>query len=568
MLSSATAQAAPDDTSSSSVSAGPASDRSDTGSAARGKARTTDRAATPDRRPDSSAKQRSSKRDIDEREIEIDEDATAEESVPVGEPAKTDSATAEPTVTADADAEPASGLDSTDAPPAQSQPRKAAAAEPVSDPVGSRPRAAARFVTLDAQTSRQDLTVGAAADTDDVDTVSLALQQITAARADLKAATWDSGNVFAGLAAILPQMWLGGAHTSLVRWQENHELLQARFAATVGNPFAHWIAEQRIEASMMRVIRVQEQLEAADKWLGVVRVFTREDLAGISDLIDKASDNGLVYQILDMFTEREPGGVKSNPIIRLSINGGQYVNVLLDTGSLGLVINPQVIGLQNLGDPIDYGWSCYADCADPYDYEVYEIPVSVDDDVNSTATPVLVVTLSTWAAVAKGNGDYEGILGIGANAPGPWTSNPLTALPGLLGRGILIDERRGRAILGPNPYAARVTLEGSPIANLKVKIGDHDEYVGPTWLDTGGLLGTIPNSLIGGNDGVPPGTRISVYTEDGETLLFSYRTTKANKPDFVDPSPDTPVIFGFQPWVGASIYSDFTTPGRTVFNYR
>lgn len=561
MLSSATAQASPDDTSSSSVSAGPTSKRDDAGStstsAARGKARTAIGSEATDNRSDSSTgKRNADKHAVDERAIEIAADV--DESPTVDEATDIDDDTAGLT----------SDSTSTEAPSAQSQPRKTSpAAGPTSNPVGSMPRAAQRYATVDTLAVREDITLGARA-ADDVDTVDLALDQITAARTDLKAATWDSGNILAGLAAMLPQMWLGGAHTSLVRWQENHELLQARFAATVENPFAHWIAGQRIEASIMRVVRVQDQLDAADRWLDVVHVFTRSDLTAISELIDQASDNGLVYQILDIFTEREAGGVRINPIFQMSINGGEYVNVLLDTGSYGLVINPQVIGLENLGDPVDSGWGCYADCADPYDFEVYEIPISVDKDVDSTATPVLVVTLSTWANVAKGNGDYEGILGIGANAPGPYNNNPLTALPGLLGRGILIDERRGRAILGPNPYAARVTLDGSPISNLTVKIGDYDEYVGATWLDTGGLLGTIPNSLIDGAGGVPPGTRISVYTEDGETLLYSYRTTAKNTPTFTDPADNDEVLIGFQPWVGNSIYTDFASPGRTVFNYR
>ncbi|MGE2835339.1 PecA family PE domain-processing aspartic protease [Mycobacterium sp. SMC-4] len=559
MLSSATAQASPDDTSS-SVSAGPATDRDDTkatsSSAARGKARATAGSAAADDRSDSSLRKRDAgTRAAEEREVEIDDDA-AEESLGIDETTDETDAVAEQ-----------SDPDGADATPAQPQPRKAALTAASSNPLSSKPRAAQRFVTVDTLAARHDSTVEATAD-DDVDTVGRAIEQIAAARADLDAAVWNSGNILAGLAAMLPQMWLGGAQSSLVRWQEGHELLQARFAATVDNPFAHWIAGQRIEASIMRVVRVQDQLEAADKWLDVVHVFTRQDLTDISELIDEASDNGLVYQILDIFTERGPGGVRVNPIFQMSINGGEYVNVLLDTGSLGLVINPQVIGLENVPEPVDHGEGCYGDCTNEYRFDVYEIPISVAEGVDSTATPVLVVTLSTWENVAKENGDFEGILGIGANNELPWTNNPLTALPGLLGRGILIDERRNRAILGPNPYAARVTVDGSPISDLTVKIGDYDEYVGQTWLDTGGLLGTLPKSLIDGDNGVPPGTLISVYTEDGETLLFSYRTTRSNTPTFTDPDESDTVLFGWQPWVGASVYTDFTGSGSTSFNYR
>ncbi len=427
-------------------------------------------------------------------------------------------------------------------------------AGPTTIPASARANSAPDLVTLDTD------------DTDDTDTVDIALEQITEARTDLKEATWDSGNILAGLAAILPQMWLGGAHTSLERWQDDYVQLQQQFAATVDNPFAHWVAGQRIEASIMRTVRVQDQLEAAEKWLGVVGLFgPRESMAEIVTLIDEASDNGLVYQILDLDMQ-EVGGVRRvDPVFKLSVNGGKFVNVLLDTGSLGLVINPQVIGLEDLGKPVAHGSSCYGNCSLKYEYDTYNIPIAVDDDLVTAPTGINVVTLDTWYALSQTNGDYQGILGIGGKAGGG-PSNPLLALPGLLGQGALIEERRGRAILGPNPYAARVTLDGAPSNNLTVKVGDNDARVLETWIDSGGIFGWVPRSLTNGADSVPAGTKISVYTEDGQTLIFEYTTTRTNTPSVVEDQA-VPVLMGFPPFAAASIYVDFAGDGKTIFNY-
>ena len=219
--------------------------------------------------------------------------------------------------------------------------------------------------------------------------------------------------------------------------------------------------------------------------------------------------------------------------------------------------------MENLGAPTGHGTGCYADCSTPYNYDVYNIPIAVDDDVVSTRTPVLVVTLDTWYALSETNTNYEGVLGIGWNSGGPGNSTPLGALPGLLSQGILMQQSRNRAILGPNPYAARVTLGGAPVNNLIVKVGDSAEII-ETWIDSGGLTGSIPASLAGGDDSVPDGTLISVYTPDGETLLFSYRASGRNTPVVDD---EEFVLVGFQAFAKDGIYADFVT-GEMAFNYR
>ncbi len=49
--------------------------------------------------------------------------------------------------------------------------------------------------------------------------------------------------------------------------------------------------------------------------------------------------------------------------------------------------------------------------------------------------------------------------------------------------------------------------------------------------DSGGVYGTIPSSVLGTGQTsgyVPAGTTISVYSTDGQTLLYSYTTTASN----------------------------------------
>ncbi|MDG4665947.1 PecA family PE domain-processing aspartic protease [Mycobacterium sp. 236(2023)] len=530
MWTATTAQAAPDDTNA-STSAGPSTSSDDSESKASASSDSESRSTTKSTRAAKNSKESDDSDDSDAADRDKDSESVADSEVD------------------DTDVDDTEVDDDGDE------------AGPGTVPASTRANSAETLVTLDVDDDEED-DVDAPADTD---TVDLALEQITDAREDLKEATWDSGNFLAGLASLLPQMWLGGAHASLERWQLNHSLLQQQYADTAENTFAHWIAGQRIEASIQRTIRVQDQLEAAEKFLPVVGLFgPRAEMAAIAELINQASDNGLVYQILDVYMEDSNGIPRVNPIIKLSINGGDYVNVLLDTGSYGLIINPQVIGLENLGPIVGHGEGCYADCSTPYEYDVYKIPVSVDEDVDSTPTRIQVVTLNTWYALSETNSDYEGILGIGPNSGGPGTSNPLAGLPGLLGNGILMDPRRNRAILGPNPYAARVTLDGAPINTLRVKIGDYDEQVIETWIDSGGLNGTIAGSLVDGATSLPNGTLITVYTEDGDKL-FSYRTSGKDTPA-IDQDAEN-AILGSTPFAVTPIYTDFTNGGRLVFNY-
>ena len=406
------------------------------------------------------------------------------------------------------------------------------------------------------------------ADDDPVDTVPVALEQISDAKEDLREATWDSGNVLAGLAAMLPQMYLSGASASLERWQQNHLLLQQRYAETYDDPFAHWLAGVRIENSIQRTVRVQDQLEAAEKLLTVVGWFgTASQMEAIGQLIGTAADNGLVYQVVKMELQYNGDNpVRTEPVIYISVNGGKPAPVLVDTGSLGLIIDPRDVGVDGIGEPTGTGTASYGDGSSVFFWDSYDIPISVDG-VESSPTQILVVELQSAQGFTDYNGDYVGVLGIGANAGGPGEFNPFLSMPGLLSQGVLFDERRRRLILGPNPYGARTTIPGAPSSQLQVKIGDGEKTLVDTWVDSGGILGSVPDNVYGDGPEVPPGTVVSVYTEDGETLLYSYTTTRKNTLSVTDSEDDPRFNTGFTPFSLGTLYFSFAGAGSTSFNY-
>ncbi|KWX60311.1 PecA family PE domain-processing aspartic protease [Mycobacterium sp. NAZ190054] len=406
-------------------------------------------------------------------------------------------------------------------------------------------------------------------DGDDTDTVELAIDQLAQAREELRAATWGDGNVFAGLAAIVPQMLMGGAQANLERWMENHARLQEEFVNTLDNPFANAIIRMRLENSMYRPIRAQDQMELAEKLMPIIGWFgPRDAVLDINTLVHDARDNGLVYEVLDLTMQYNGRQVRTEPVIYISVNGGERVPVLLDSGSNGLVIDPRYVGYEGIGEPVGpQGSASYGDGNVSSYYHPYSTTIRVGEDIDSDETEVLIIDLESVYDFTEYNGDYVGVLGIGPKA-GPGTVNVLAALPGLLGRGLLIDERRRRVILGPNPYAARVTLDGTPNTDVKVQVGDNDMVDVDGWIDSGGILGNIPSRAVGGATSVPVGTLISVYTDDGETLLYSYRTTRANTPDVGEDGAEVEFNTGYLPFSLTSIYFDYGGDGKTVFNYR
>ena len=278
-------------------------------------------------------------------------------------------------------------------------------------------------------------------------------------------------------------------------------------------------------------------------------------------------------------------------MVDISVNGGPSVPVLVDTGSAGLVIPITDIGLQHLGLPAGFGHVTYGEpgsgnfmieyyatfnttvnfgsgivtaptSVDVPIFTIRGITLSLAHPINialpAPLSPIEISQLPTleWAfpdlpPFTNFGSSGMGILGIGPNALGPDLNPVTTSLRGQLNDGVLINATNptaGYLEFGPNPLPPipNASLPGSPWTTVEVSVNGGTAEPVPTIIDSGGLYGAIPPSFVGndtvpvtlGNvfsvgETVPAGTTISVYTSDGQTLLYSYTTTATTGPRVV-----------------------------------
>jgi PE-PGRS C-terminal aspartyl peptidase-like domain/PE family/PGRS repeats len=242
----------------------------------------------------------------------------------------------------------------------------------------------------------------------------------------------------------------------------------------------------------------------------------------------------------------------TEPVTYISVNGGPSVPVLVDTGSTGLVIPLRDVGLFNLGLPTGIGMGAYSGGLQ-YVYLTFDTTVNFGNGIVST-TPVDVAVLglpTSFGSFANGNG-AAGIMGIGVNAGGPGPSSPVTGLPGNLNQGVLINEPQGYLQFGPNPISGPSTsTTGAPVSDLLVSInGGSLHQVPGSFIDSGGVYGTIPSSVVGGAGSVAPNTEITVYNSDGD-VLYTYTTTATDTPTVVSGSS---MNTGYQPFSQYPVY--------------
>jgi hypothetical protein len=86
-------------------------------------------------------------------------------------------------------------------------------------------------------------------------------------------------------------------------------------------------------------------------------------------------------------------------------------------------------------------------------------------------------------------------------------------------------------------------------------------------IDSGGLYGTIPSSVLGTGQAsgtVPAGTIISVYTGDGHTLLYSYTTTGTNSPAITSGGR---METGYEPFAQQPVYIGYSPSGVGVMTF-
>jgi hypothetical protein len=240
----------------------------------------------------------------------------------------------------------------------------------------------------------------------------------------------------------------------------------------------------------------------------------------------------------------------TEPTVQASIDGSSPQTLLVDTGSSGLVIPWDDLGLLQtleLGIPTGFGESGYSGGVDyiylTYDTSVDYAAVTGTTPLDTTGTPVDVEILS-WPTSASAPANFDafladndstGILGVAdssdAGGIGP-TESPLQA-DGY--NGVLVNIPGQELVVTPNnPDAAPIdTLSGAPIpnSNLYETVSNGGVVSGTSSVsddvDSGGVYGTIPSSLA---PDVQPGSVITVYSSQGGTELYSYTVQSGELP--------------------------------------
>lgn len=264
----------------------------------------------------------------------------------------------------------------------------------------------------------------------------------------------------------------------------------------------------------------------------------------------------------------------TEPVVHISVNGGPSTPVLVDTGSAGLVVSPHdvggVMGILHMGLPQGFGIGAYSGGL-IYVYATYHTTVDFGNGIITPPTNVDVAflsfpqTLSGYFAPAGANG----VLGIGPNAAGPGPSIVTMALPGDLSQGVLINQSGGVMQFGPNPGTERISVSGAPISTVDVQLNNGPLVPVTAIIDSGGVYGTMPSSVLGTGQvsgSMPAGTHISVYTSDGQTLLYSYTTIGTLSPTV---TTGNTMNTGNLPFAMQPVYISYSPSGvgTTTFNF-
>ncbi|GAQ36982.1 PE-PGRS family protein [Mycobacterium pseudoshottsii JCM 15466] len=278
----------------------------------------------------------------------------------------------------------------------------------------------------------------------------------------------------------------------------------------------------------------------------------------------------------------------TEPVVNVNVNGGHSTPVLIDTGSAGLVMQVKDVGgplgLLRMGLPSGISMSAYSGGL-TYLFATYPTTVDFGNGIVTSTTGVDVVlfsiptspyALTTWLNALWSNplttpfdayfqsAGVDGVLGVGPNAVGPGPSIPTQALGGGLGQGLLIDMQGGELVFGPNPLTPNFSVSGAPISTLWVSVNGGAPVAVPSIIDSGGVMGTIPSSVIGCST-LPANTNITVYTDSTMTNEVYHYSTNDYQPTVISSGL---MNTGFLPFWMQPVYIDYSPAGTgtTVFN--
>jgi hypothetical protein len=269
----------------------------------------------------------------------------------------------------------------------------------------------------------------------------------------------------------------------------------------------------------------------------------------------------------------------TEPAVNASIGGGDPVQLLVDSGSSGLVVPytdlgdnffTQLEGLFQLGSPETFGISGYSGGVE-YVYATYnEVPVDYLNDAGGTALATngpVDVELFSWPTSFSSplsfqdflnDNQVDGILGVGQNTAGPATDSPFDSYGG-----VYIDIPHDQLVVtGTNPIPDAVSTSGSPVVDVLESVNGGTPVEVTNNVDSGGVFGTIPSSLVPSGS-VPSGTEITVTNAAGQEL-YSYTTTgnfDVGTPPLVSDSPTvvsgSSIDSGVLPFLHHGVYIDY-----------
>lgn len=277
----------------------------------------------------------------------------------------------------------------------------------------------------------------------------------------------------------------------------------------------------------------------------------------------------------------------TEPTVQASIDGTTNT-LLVDTGSSGLVIPWQDLGsndftalvnLFELGFPTGISESGYSGGVD-YIYLTYnDVPTDYEGGLDTTG-PVDVEILSWPSSFSSPvdsfqqflqDDDVTGILGIGdsSSAAGP-TESPFQELGY---NGVLVDIPSRELVVEPTGPSGGVTVDGAPITELYESVDGGTPTAVSDDVDSGGVYGTIPQSLVGNAASLPSGTSIDVYAGAHGPLLYSYTTGTDSLGDSTAPtvesgigtSASNPIDSGVEPFLEEPIYLDYGNDTLTFY---
>ncbi|MDP7724540.1 PecA family PE domain-processing aspartic protease [Mycobacterium sp. TY814] len=285
-----------------------------------------------------------------------------------------------------------------------------------------------------------------------------------------------------------------------------------------------------------------------------------------------------------------PTIMTTEPVVNLSVNGYTSGPILVDTGSAGLVMQMKDIGglpgLLKLGIPHGINLSAYSG---GLTYLFASYPTSVDFGNGLVTAPTAVnvvlfsIPTSPFAISAYfteflknpfvtpfdayfASAGVDGVWGLGPNAVGPGPTIPNQYLPGNLSQGALIDMQGGTLQFGPNPGPVNFAVPGgSPITTLWVQVGANPVVAVPSIVDSGGVYGTMPSSVIGGAGSLPANTQITVWADQLMTQeLYTYNTANYRPTVISSGLMNT----GFLPFYLQPMYTSYSPGGvgTTVVN--